>query len=110
MHYVTNGNIYAPVMMLAERASDMILGNSQLPRNACPSTASRRAKRVRAIGSRTANVTTMPGVSTDEPSIPAGAVWVLADTATDDCLERLGNTRRLAMSLAVPVVALVFSE
>ncbi len=31
MPYVTNGNIYAPVMMLAERASDLILGNQTLP-------------------------------------------------------------------------------
>jgi choline dehydrogenase len=27
MPYVTNGNIYAPVMMIAERAADLILGN-----------------------------------------------------------------------------------
>jgi choline dehydrogenase len=27
MRYVTNGNIYAPVMMLAEKAADAILGN-----------------------------------------------------------------------------------
>jgi choline dehydrogenase len=26
MPYVTNGNIYAPVMMIAERAADMALG------------------------------------------------------------------------------------
>ena len=26
MPYVTNGNIYAPVMMLAEKAADLILG------------------------------------------------------------------------------------
>jgi choline dehydrogenase len=31
MPYVTNGNIYAPVMMLAEKASDLILGNTPLP-------------------------------------------------------------------------------
>jgi choline dehydrogenase len=30
MPYVTNGNIYAPVMMIAEKASDLILGNSPL--------------------------------------------------------------------------------
>jgi len=30
MRYVTNGNIYAPVMMLAEKASDAILGNEPL--------------------------------------------------------------------------------
>ncbi|MCU0505084.1 MAG: choline dehydrogenase [Chloroflexi bacterium] len=30
MPYVTNGNIYAPVMMLAEKASDLILGNTPL--------------------------------------------------------------------------------
>ncbi|RSM69064.1 choline dehydrogenase [Kibdelosporangium aridum] len=29
--YVTNGNIYAPVMMVAEKASDLILGNTPLP-------------------------------------------------------------------------------
>ncbi len=31
MPYVTNGNIYAPVMMLAEKAADLILGNPPLP-------------------------------------------------------------------------------
>jgi choline dehydrogenase len=31
MPYVTNGNIYAPVMMLAERAADLVLGNTPLP-------------------------------------------------------------------------------
>jgi len=30
MPVITNGNIYAPVMMIAERAADMILGNTQL--------------------------------------------------------------------------------
>jgi choline dehydrogenase len=29
--YVTNGNIYAPVMMTAEKAADIILGNTPLP-------------------------------------------------------------------------------
>jgi choline dehydrogenase len=31
MPYVTNGNIYAPVMMLAEKAADLILGIEPLP-------------------------------------------------------------------------------
>jgi choline dehydrogenase len=30
MPYVTNGNIYAPVMMIAEKAADLILGNQPL--------------------------------------------------------------------------------
>ena len=28
--YVPNGNIYAPVMMVAEKAADLILGNTPL--------------------------------------------------------------------------------
>jgi choline dehydrogenase len=28
--YVTNGNLYAPTMMVAEKAADLILGNSPL--------------------------------------------------------------------------------
>ncbi|HZE37844.1 MAG TPA: choline dehydrogenase [Stackebrandtia sp.] len=31
MPYITNGNIYAPVMMLAEKAADAIIGNTPLP-------------------------------------------------------------------------------
>ena len=31
MPYVTNGNIYAPVMMVAEKAADLIMGNTPLP-------------------------------------------------------------------------------
>lgn len=30
MPYITNGNLYAPVMMIAEKAADIILGNSPL--------------------------------------------------------------------------------
>jgi choline dehydrogenase len=29
--YVPNGNIYAPVMMVAEKAADLIAGNEPLP-------------------------------------------------------------------------------
>ena len=38
MPYVTNGNIYAPVMMLAEKAADLILGSDPLPPRDCRST------------------------------------------------------------------------
>jgi choline dehydrogenase len=36
MPYVTNGNIYAPVMMMAEKAADLIMGNTPLPPEAVP--------------------------------------------------------------------------
>jgi choline dehydrogenase len=36
MPYVTNGNIYAPVMMIAEKAGDLILGNTPLPPSDAP--------------------------------------------------------------------------
>ncbi len=31
LRYVTNGNIYAPTMMVAEKSADLILGNTPLP-------------------------------------------------------------------------------
>jgi choline dehydrogenase len=34
--YITNGNIYAPVMMVAEKAADLILGNTPLAAEAVP--------------------------------------------------------------------------
>ena len=36
MPYVTNGNIYAPIMMLAEKSADLILGNTPLPPLSAP--------------------------------------------------------------------------
>jgi choline dehydrogenase len=36
MPYVTNGNIYAPVMMLAEKAADLIMGAAPLPAEQYP--------------------------------------------------------------------------
>jgi choline dehydrogenase len=36
MPYVTNGNIYAPVMMIAEKSADLILGNTPLPAEDVP--------------------------------------------------------------------------
>jgi choline dehydrogenase len=34
--FVTNGNIYAPVMMVAEKAADLIIGNTPLPPSDAP--------------------------------------------------------------------------
>jgi choline dehydrogenase len=34
--YVTNGNLYAPVMMVAEKAADLILGNTPLAPEPAP--------------------------------------------------------------------------
>jgi choline dehydrogenase len=36
MRYVTNGNIYAPVMMVAEKAADLIMENTLLPPDQAP--------------------------------------------------------------------------
>jgi choline dehydrogenase len=36
MPFVTNGNIYAPVMMIAEKGADIILGNTPLPPEHAP--------------------------------------------------------------------------
>ena len=36
MPYITNGNIYAPVMMIAEKAADLIQGNTPLPPSNSP--------------------------------------------------------------------------
>ena len=36
MPYITNGNIYAPVMMTAEKSADLILGNTPLPPEPVP--------------------------------------------------------------------------
>jgi choline dehydrogenase len=36
MPYVTNGNIYAPVVMLSEKAADLILGNTPLAAEPIP--------------------------------------------------------------------------
>ena len=43
--FVTNGNIYAPVMMVAEKAADLIAGNTPCPPPTCPTTAIATAAR-----------------------------------------------------------------
>ena len=44
MPYVTNGNIYAPVMMLAEKAADLILGTRRCRPSPSRSTATSRQR------------------------------------------------------------------
>jgi choline dehydrogenase len=50
MPYVTNGNIYAPVMMVAEKAADLILGNTPLPPEPVDFYRHRRAKVAAILG------------------------------------------------------------
>ena len=45
MRYVTNGNIYAPTMMLAEKSADLILGNTPLAADHAPSSTATRWRR-----------------------------------------------------------------
>ena len=61
MPYVTNGNIYAPVMMLAERAADLVLGNTPLAPDHVPF--------YRHRAELAAPVT--PGVPAQDPARPA---------------------------------------
>ena len=79
MPYVTNGNIYAPVMMLAEKAADLILGNTPLAAGARrllpPSTASssadvcRSTMRIRSVsGSLERSADGRRGCVTSSPS------------------------------------------
>jgi choline dehydrogenase len=53
MPYITNGNIYAPVMMLAEKAADLITGDTPLPPEPIPFYRHRPAAARRRIESTT---------------------------------------------------------
>jgi choline dehydrogenase len=46
--YVTNGNIYAPVMMTAEKSADLILGNTPLEPQHTPFYRHQKAEAARA--------------------------------------------------------------
>ena len=47
--YITNGNIYAPVMMVAEKAADLITGSTPLPAEPLPFYRHRRADEAEAV-------------------------------------------------------------
>jgi choline dehydrogenase len=61
MPYVTNGNIYAPVIMVAEKSADLILGNTPLARLELPFY---RRDREKATATGTAATS---GTSTSQP-------------------------------------------
>jgi choline dehydrogenase len=65
MPYVTNGNIYAPVMMLAEKSADLILGNTPLPPSDAPFYRYRDGSQLHADGrgAQTSTQTTSTGTT-----------------------------------------------
>jgi choline dehydrogenase len=60
---VTNGNIYAPVMMVAERAADLILGNTPLAPETVEFYRHARPKPRRARGRKTASDAAAPAAA-----------------------------------------------
>jgi choline dehydrogenase len=65
MPHITNGNIYAPVMMIAEKAADLIAGNTPLP--AEPAEFYRRDKTVARAGERPGRSGLLRTFSTERP-------------------------------------------
>jgi choline dehydrogenase len=74
MPYITNGNLYAPVMMIAEKAADLIMGNTPLP----PSTAEfyrHQKKQVVAGATESFAPDTAPAMAPAVvPPVPAGTL------------------------------------
>jgi choline dehydrogenase len=69
--FVTNGNIYAPVMMVAEKAADLVLGNTPLPAVEVPFYRHRDGSPLYPPGDpRSSDVTPQPSDPT-EPTDPA---------------------------------------
>ena len=77
MPYVTNGNIYAPVMMLAEKAADLIAGNTPLPPEpgVLPSRTRTRAPRADRTIVVTAAATRPRRVATGHSSAGVARIW-----------------------------------
>ena len=68
MPYVTNGNIYAPVMMLAEKAADLILGNTPLPPEHVPFYRHQPGDEARSAAPDVQSATPTQGADRDEHS------------------------------------------
>ena len=79
--YVTNGNIYAPVMMVAEKAADLILGATPLEPSQAPFYRSRRPEPLRAglahqAGSPRYYIDAFGSVCQSPKSLPSTSVHV----------------------------------
>jgi choline dehydrogenase-like flavoprotein len=79
MRYVTNGNIYAPTMMLAEKSADLIMGNTPLAPIHEPFYVHRKSDGSAVADGRTAAAGAAAGDGDDAAAEPASAPSPTAD-------------------------------
>ena len=99
--FVTNGNIYAPVMMVAEKAADLILGNTPLPRVGSalvplprrqPALSARRQPQPRgAVMTATAQPTSTATLGADDAAVHVDGLWKIFGPKADSIMKSAGR-------------------